>query len=224
MKYLKWLYKIQQIKIIYYYRFIVRFPIGFDFLSIPFVLHFCLPGISSLSILCYATSVSTLSNHVPPSLQNGNLPSPLNPIHFFTQSSPIFPITCPYHLSLPPPMTVVICSTPTSILNFSFVLLSFMETPHSHLIICISALSNFNPTSARKGLVFLPYVMLLLTHSTFRLYRGSSGCQKWQTLSELHSSIYNSSCSSKIRSTISIKSVSQITKALYTSICLSIYH
>ena len=28
-----------------------------------------------------------------------------------------------------------------------------METQHNHLIICISALSNFNPTAAGKGLV-----------------------------------------------------------------------
>ena len=38
----------------------------------------------------------------------------------------------------------------------SFVLLYFMEIPHIHLIICISALSNFNPTSSSKGLVSLP--------------------------------------------------------------------
>ena len=40
--------------------------------------------------------------------------------------------------------------------QFSLVLLSFMETSHIHLIICISALSHFNPTSANKGLVSLP--------------------------------------------------------------------
>ena len=56
--------------------------------------------------------------------------------------------------------------------------------------------------------------MLLLTQLTYtRPFKnhqwGSSGCQKWQTLSELHPSISDSSCSSKIRS---IKSVSQITK------------
>ena len=33
-------------------------------------------------------------------------------------------------------MTVVIDSTPTNFLNSSFVLLSFMETPHIHLITC----------------------------------------------------------------------------------------
>ena len=103
---------------------------------------------------------------------------------------------------------------------------SQLFTCHSvfHLIICISALSNFNPTSTSKGLVSLPKVMLLLTQLTYtRLQRGSSGCQKWQTPSELHPPISDSSCSSKIRSTISIKSVSQIAKTLYTSICLSIH-
>ena len=80
------------------------------------------------------------------------------------QNVPIFPhpvlspflITCPYHLSLPLLMKVVIGSTPTSLLSYSFVLLSFNEIPHIHLIICIFALSNFNPTSTSKGLVSLP--------------------------------------------------------------------
>ena len=52
---------------------------------------------------------------------------------YFTQSSSLFLITCPYHLSLPLLMTVVIGSTPN---NSSLVLLCFMETPHIHLIIC----------------------------------------------------------------------------------------
>ena len=66
--------------------------------------------------------------------------------------------------------------------------------------------------------------MLLLTQLTYtRLQRGSSGCQIWQTPSELHPSFSDSSCSSKIHSIISIKSVSQIAKTLYTSICLSIH-
>ena len=42
------------------------------------------------------------------------------------------------------------------LLNASFVLLSFMEIPHIYLIICISALSNCNPTSTSKGMVSLP--------------------------------------------------------------------
>ena len=44
-------------------------------------------------------------------------------------------------------MTVVIGSTPTNFLYSSLVLLSFMEAPRIHLITCISARSNFNPTS-----------------------------------------------------------------------------
>ena len=44
-------------------------------------------------------------------------------------------------------MTVVIGSTPTNFPNSSLVFLSFMETSHILLIICISAGSNFNPTS-----------------------------------------------------------------------------
>ena len=140
-----------------YYWFIVRFPIGLDFLFITFtiLLHLLLSWTSSLSISSSAISDSTLSNHGFLGLPTGLLPSTLYTIHFFTQSSSPFLITCPYHLSLPLLMKVMIGSTPTSLLNSSFVLLSFNEIPHIHLIICISALSNFNPTSTSKGLVSL---------------------------------------------------------------------
>ena len=57
-------------------------------------------------------------------------------------------ITYPYQLSLPLLITVVIGSTPTNFLNYSLVIRCFMETPPIHLIICISALASFNPTSA----------------------------------------------------------------------------
>ena len=112
-----------------YYRFIVRFPIGLDFLFITFtiLLHLLLSWTSSLSISSSAISTSTLSNHVFLGLPTGLLPSTLYSIHFFTQSSSPFLITCPYHLSLPLLMKVVIGSTPTSLLNSSFVLLSFNE-------------------------------------------------------------------------------------------------
>ena len=73
----------------------------------------------------------------------------------------IMMITYPYHLSIPPLMTVVISSTPSSRLNSSFVLVSFMKITHLHLIICISALSNFNPPTTSKE--SLPCVMLFLT-------------------------------------------------------------
>ena len=133
--------------ILYYnYRFVVRFPIGLDFL-------FC-----HGHPLCpsQAISVYTPSHHALLGLPTGLLPSTLTSIHFFTQFFSLFLITCPYHVSLPLLMKVVIGSTPTSLLNSSFVLLSFNEIPHIHLIICISALSNFNPTSTSKGLVSFP--------------------------------------------------------------------
>ena len=119
------------------------------------LLHLLLSWTSSLSISSSAISASTLSNHVFLGLPTGLLPSTIYSIYFFTQSSSPFLITCPYHLSLPLLMKVVIGSTPTNHLNSSFVLLSFNEIPHIHLIICISALSNFNPTSTSKSLVSL---------------------------------------------------------------------
>ena len=189
-----------------YYRLMVCFPIGLDFLFIIFLLHFFLSWGIFLSISSSAISASTLSNHVHLGLPTGILPSTPNSIHFFTQPSSPFLITCPYHPSLPPLISVMIGSNSN---QFS----QLFTCPVFHLIICISALSKFNPTSTSKGLVSLPQVMLLLTQLTYtQLQWGSSGCQKWQTPSELHPSISDSRCSLKIRSTISIKSVSQIAK------------
>ena len=103
-------YVIQKDMDSYYYRFIVRFPIGLDFLFITFLLHLFLSWTSSLSISSSTISASTLSNHVMLGLPTGLLPSTLNSIHFFTQSSSLFLVTCPYHLSLPLLMTVMLNS------------------------------------------------------------------------------------------------------------------
>ena len=127
-------------------------------------------GVFSLGVLKYVV----LSNHVLLGLSTGLLPSTLYSIHFFTQSSSLFLITCPYHLSLPLLITVVMGSTPTSFLNYSLVLLSFMEIPHIHLIICISALSNFKPNINQQGhsLTSINYDAFDTTgiHSTWQLW------------------------------------------------------
>ena len=123
-----------------YNRFIVRFPIVFDFLFITYFLYFFLSWASSLWIQSSAISASTLYNHVLAGLPTGLLDSTLYSILFFTKSSSLFLITflitCPYHLSLPLLMTVVIGSILTNSLNSALVFLSFMETPQIHLIIC----------------------------------------------------------------------------------------
>ena len=82
---------------IIYYRFIVRVPIGLDFLFITFFLHFFQSWTSSLSISSSAMSASTLSNHVLLGRPTGLLPSTLNSIHFFTKSL----ITFTHHMSIP---------------------------------------------------------------------------------------------------------------------------
>ena len=110
-------------------------------------------------------------------------------------------ITCPYHLSLPLLMTVVIGSTLTSLLNSSRVLLSFMEIPHMHLI----SVSLLFQTLIQHQLIHYAASDTTSIHSTFHLQWGSSGYQKCQKLSELHPSISDSSCSSKIHSTISLR-------------------
>ena len=114
-----------------YYRFIVCLPIGLDLLFITFLLDFFLSW-TSLSISSSAMSVYT---HALLGLPTGILPSTLYSIHFVTQPSSLFLITCPYSLSLPLLMTVVIGWTQTNFLNSSLVLLYFIEIPHVHLII-----------------------------------------------------------------------------------------
>ena len=103
----------------------------------------------SVMDIFFAISASTLPNTVlglPTGLPTGLLAS-THSIHFFTQSSS----HVHNHLSLRLMMTVVIGSTPIGHFNSSLVLLS-----HIYLIICISALSNFNLTLPSKGLVSLP--------------------------------------------------------------------
>ena len=68
-----------------------------------------------------AISTTILYNHVLLGRPTDLLPSTLNSIHFFTQSSALFLITYPYYLSLTPVMTVLIGSAPTNFLNSSFV-------------------------------------------------------------------------------------------------------
>ena len=155
-------YKVYKLIIYIIYILSVYSPFSdrMDFLIIAFtlLLHLLLSWTSSLSISSSAISASTLttvSNNVFLGLPTGLLPSTLYSIHFISLH-PVL-ITCPYHLSLPLLMKVVIYSTtPTSLLNSSFVILSFNKIPHIHLIICISTLSNFNLTSTSKGLVSLP--------------------------------------------------------------------
>ena len=81
-------------EMIIYYRFIVRFPIGLDFLF-TFLLHLLLSWKSSLSISSSAISASTLSNHVFLGLPTVLLDSIL---HTFLH--PVL-ITFSHHMSIP---------------------------------------------------------------------------------------------------------------------------
>ena len=134
------------------YRFIVRFPLELDFLVITFCPHFSCHG----CVLFRSLVLAYLLPHpliISLSFPTDLLPSTLISMHFFTQSSLFFLITCPYYLGIP---LLVIGSSPTNFIYSSLVLLSFMETTHSHLIIFISAPSNFNQTLASKDLCSLP--------------------------------------------------------------------
>ena len=83
--------------IVHKYRFIVRFPIGLDFLLIALFLHIFLSWTSSLSISSSFISASTLSNHVLLGLPTGLLPSTPYLLHFFTQSSSYVHTISAYH-------------------------------------------------------------------------------------------------------------------------------
>ena len=106
------------VNLIIYYRFIVRFPIGMDYHFITFFLHFFLPWTYSVSISSSA------------------------PIYI-----PYISSSSPHHMSIPsqPNTSNDRCdrlnsNQPSQYFTCPSV---FMETPHIHLIICISALSNF---------------------------------------------------------------------------------
>ena len=91
------------ILIYYYYRFIVRFPIGFHFLFIAFFLHFSLSWSSSLSISSSAMPPSTLSNHVLLGRPTGLLSSTLYSIlHTFLHT--VF-FTFLHHMTIPSQQT-----------------------------------------------------------------------------------------------------------------------
>ena len=133
-----------------YHRFIIRLTIGLDFPFINIFLHFFLSWTSSLPISWSAIFASTLSKHVL-GLLTGLLPSILYSIHFFIKSLVL--ITCPYHLSLPLLMTVVVVSNQLSQFFTCPVFHGNVTHPSNHLHLCSFTL---HPTSASKGLLSLP--------------------------------------------------------------------
>src|SRR5260221_6060286 len=82
-----------------------------------------------------------------------------------TQSSLFLRSMCPNHLNLPCRTTSNTHSTPNRPNNSSFVFLSFNVTPHIHLTIILSALSNLRISSTFIAQVSLPYTITLCTHA-----------------------------------------------------------
>ena len=94
------------IHLLYYYRFIVSFPIGLDFLFITLILHFLLSSTFSLSISSSAISASTLNSK----------------LHRFLHSViNIFP----HHISIPSQSTISNSSCDRLNSNQPFQFLSF---------------------------------------------------------------------------------------------------
>ena len=88
-------------------------------------------------------------------------------MHFFTQSSPSFRNTCPYHRSLFCCNANVLSSIPNLSLSSILGNLSFSWTPHIHLTILISA--RWSATSFLAGQISLPCNILLRTQLLYNL-------------------------------------------------------
>src|SRR5580692_7203893 len=111
------------------------------------LLHALHPGLS--------TSIST--------------PSPTTDIslHFDTQSSSLLRSTCPNHRSLLRTTRSATPTIPNRSNNPCELFLSFSDTPHIHLTIILSVLSNCCVSLTFNAHVSLPYTKTLCTHALY---------------------------------------------------------
>src|SRR5260221_12168084 len=126
------------------------------------VTRFCASSFRNLSFLISST---THSCHVFLPLPLPFSPSTTISLHAATQSSLFLRSMCPNHLNLPCRTTSNTHSIPNRPHNSSFVFLSFNVTPHIHLTIILSALSNLRISSTFIAQVSLPYTITLCTHA-----------------------------------------------------------
>src|SRR6188508_2848941 len=126
-----------------------------------FLLHNCLSWASPTLKPKYFMSLLTHCNHVFLPLPLPTFPSTSTFVHFLTQSSSAFLSTCPNHLNLPRLTISVTASILRRFLSSSDVILFFRVTPHIHLTIIFSVLSNLCLSSTFMGHVSLPYTMTL---------------------------------------------------------------
>src|SRR4051812_27917892 len=102
-------------------------------------------------------SLSTHCFHVFMPLPTPLAPSTTSLLQPETQSSAVLRSTCPNHLNLPLLTTSDTPSNPKRFHNSSILTLSFNCTPHIHLIIQFSVLSNLRMSSTFIAHVSLPY-------------------------------------------------------------------
>ena len=134
-----------------YYQFIVRFPIGLDFLFITFTFLLHLLLIMDIFFV----------DQVRPYLLLHSLTMSFlvfQPVFCLQLYTPYISSPSPHHMSIPSQSTTSneSCDKAQLQLAFSILHLSLCLSMRYHTPICISALSNFNPTSTSKGLVSLP--------------------------------------------------------------------
>src|SRR5580692_8019744 len=112
-------------------------------------------------------SFSTHCRQVFLPLPFGLIPSTTNSLHDDTQSPLALCSTCPNQPSLPRLTTVSTSSTPRLSSNSRVVLLCFSETPHIHLTMNLSVLSNLRISSTFTAQVSLAYTNTRCTHDLY---------------------------------------------------------
>src|SRR6478735_3872786 len=92
-------------------------------------------------------------------------PSTVSLLHAETMSPSCFLSRCPNHLNLPLSTTSVTPFIPKRSLKSTLLFLAFNDTPHIHLTIIISVLSNLCMSSLFIAHVSLPYINAFCTHT-----------------------------------------------------------
>src|SRR5580658_7364688 len=113
--------------------------------------------------LCISSSTHSIQVFLP-------LPLRLAPttdisLHFDTPSSSLLRSTCPNHRSLLRTTRSATPTMPNRSNNSCDLFLSFSDTPHIHLTIILSVLSNCCVSVTFNAQVSLPYTITLCTHA-----------------------------------------------------------
>src|SRR5271163_2504459 len=133
-------------------------------MTVDHLFRFCA---SCLCIPRIFISAFTLSNQVFLPLPLALVPPTSNSLQSDTQSPLAFRSACPYHRNLPRLKTSSTHTTSKRSLRSASFILSLRETPHIHLTIVFSALSNRLTLFTFTAQVSLPYTKTLWTQALY---------------------------------------------------------